>query len=540
MTSSLPLSNQPTKTPSAVQSSVATEESRVVLSLRHVKPICQLIDRLLQFDRASDKIMSGFFKDNRQLGGYDRHVIAELGTHLLRHCRWLSWLAEMPVDEESGLAVKWHRRSLEHLALVTYLDYHQGSLLQLDPLKHANNNPHTDKQAWQIPEGDAKLQLDWSRLKTAARLIQRRDVALAALIAQEDVPASKKDDVPLPDLAVQLSIPDWLWDTLVMQYDEVLTIQLLQALNQSAPLDIRVNPIKSNMKAMHQVLRAVGVAAEPITLNMTGVAGQPDDAILHTLEYGFRLAGKPAINRQPAFEDGWFEVQDAGSQWLVQLVAPKRGEMVADFCAGAGGKTLALGAMMRSTGRLYAFDVAERRLAKLKPRLARSGLSNVHPQLIDSENDSKLKRLAQKFDKVLVDAPCSGLGTIRRNPDLKWKHQPQALSELHDKQLSILRAAAKLIKVGGKLVYATCSILADENQRVLADFLADHPMFQVDEAAPQGYALLPHQQACDGFYAAVLYRQEVRQAPPAAASDVSALSDASETPDSPASVSSES
>jgi 16S rRNA (cytosine967-C5)-methyltransferase len=163
---------------------------------------------------------------------------------------------------------------------------------------------------------------------------------------------------------------------------------------------------------------------------------------------GIRLLGKPALSKHPLFIDGSIEVQDEGSQLLGFLLQPKRGEMVADFCAGAGGKTLLLGALMRSQGRLYAFDVAERRLARLKPRLARSGLSNVHPVRIDSERDTKIRRLAGKLDRVLVDAPCSGLGTLRRNPDLKWRQTPASVAELAAKQAAILAAAGTLVKVG--------------------------------------------------------------------------------------------
>src|SRR5204863_9469694 len=142
-----------------------------------------------------------------------------------------------------------------------------------------------------------------------------------------------------------------------------------------------------------------------------------------------------------------------------------------DFCAGAGGKTLLLGAMMRSQGRLYAFDVSPRRLSRLKPRLARSGLSNVQPTRIEHERDAHVKRLAGKIDRVLVDAPCSGLGTLRRNPDLKWRQTPEDVAELVEKQKSILAAAARLVKPGGRLVYATCSILEEENRGVVEDFL---------------------------------------------------------------------
>jgi 16S rRNA (cytosine967-C5)-methyltransferase len=231
------------------------------------------------------------------------------------------------------------------------------------------------------------------------------------------------------------------------------------------------------------------------------------------------LVGKPALARHPLFLDGSIEVQDEGSQLLGFLLHPKRGEMVADFCAGAGGKTLLLGALMRSQGRLYAFDIAEKRLAKLKPRLARSGLSNVHPVRIESENDIKIKRLAGKLDRVLVDAPCSGLGTLRRNPDLKWRQTPESVAELTVRQGAILAAAAGLVKKGGRLVYATCSLLDAENETVVADFLAKHPEFvtlsaedvlrkqEIELQCGERLRLYPHRHGTDGFYAAVMERQ---------------------------------
>jgi 16S rRNA (cytosine967-C5)-methyltransferase len=205
---------------------------------------------------------------------------------------------------------------------------------------------------------------------------------------------------------------------------------------------------------------------------------------------------------------------------LAQVVGARRGEMVVDFCAGAGGKTLALGAIMRNTGRLYAFDIADKRLAKLKPRLARSGLSNVHPVLIAHENDAKIKRLAGKIDRVLVDAPCSGLGTLRRNPDVKWRVRPESITELTVKQLSILNGAARLVKAGGRLVYATCSILDEENEGIVAQFLAANDAFSLvpmkevleEQRIPLEMGdylkLSPHRHQTDGFFAAVLERKK--------------------------------
>ena len=192
--------------------------------------------------------------------------------------------------------------------------------------------------------------------------------------------------------------------------------------------------------------------------------------------------------------------------------------MVVDFCAGAGGKTLILGAMMRSTGRLYAFDVSDKRLAKLKPRAARAGLSNVHPACLANENDIRVKRLSGKADRVLVDAPCSGLGTLRRNPDLKWRQSPQSVMELCAKQAAILAAAARLVRPGGRLVYATCSILGEENEAIVDAFLAGHAEFRRLSAqellAAQGIVidcgedmrLSPQLHHTDAFYAAVLER----------------------------------
>jgi 16S rRNA (cytosine967-C5)-methyltransferase len=222
----------------------------------------------------------------------------------------------------------------------------------------------------------------------------------------------------------------------------------------------------------------------------------------------------------PLFKEGAIEVQDEGSQLLAQITGAKRGEMVVDFCAGAGGKTLALGAMMRNTGRLYAFDISEKRLAKLKPRLARSQLSNVHPVMIAHENDAKVKRLAGKIDRVLVDAPCSGLGTLRRNPDVKWRQTEQSLAELNVKQISILHSAARLVKPGGRLVYATCSLLDEENDSIAEQFLAAHEDFhlvnmsaimteqKIDLNMDAYLKMLPNVHHTDGFFAAVFERKK--------------------------------
>ncbi|EPZ16870.1 SAM-dependent methyltransferase [Thauera terpenica 58Eu] len=325
---------------------------------------------------------------------------------------------------------------------------------------------------------------------------------LASATERDWVASVKAATLDEGSLAERADLPDWLAERLLGTFDEAGVLALAQGLNRAAPLDLRANVLKLDRDALLARLREEGIAAEPGALSPQAV----------------RLVGKPALQKHPLFLDGSFEVQDEGSQLLGLLVQPRRGELVIDFCAGAGGKTLQLGAMMRSSGRLYAFDVSEKRLAKLKPRMARSGLSNVHPVLIAHENDAKVKRMVGKADRVLVDAPCTGLGTLRRNPDLKWRQSPAAVDEMVAKQTAILAAAARLVRPGGRLVYATCSLLAEENDAVVDAFLAAHPQFRSLSAQEvlhkQGVMLetgerlrlLPHLHDTDGFFAAVLER----------------------------------
>jgi 16S rRNA (cytosine967-C5)-methyltransferase len=307
--------------------------------------------------------------------------------------------------------------------------------------------------------------------------------------------------------AVRASLPDWLDERLgALENADAL----IDALNRQAPLDIRVNPLKADRD---EILRGL----------MRGPAARYDPQAAPHSPWGIRLMGRPPVNRWPQFEAGDIEVQDEGSQLLALLVAPRRGEMVIDFCAGAGGKTLLLGALMRSTGRLYAFDVSAARLARAKPRFARSGLSNVVPVVLDGENDARVKRLAGKAQRVLVDAPCSGIGTLRRNPDLKWRQHPDSLAELGALQTRILSSAARCVAPGGRLVYATCSLLAEENETQAEIFLAAHPDFElVDAAALLGarceslaltgpyMQLRPDVHGTDGFFAAVFERRKTR------------------------------
>jgi 16S rRNA (cytosine967-C5)-methyltransferase len=296
-------------------------------------------------------------------------------------------------------------------------------------------------------------------------------------------------------------LPAWLWDRLGAQYGNEERIALAEDLLKPAAFDLRVNTLKARRDDVLARLKKEGFAdARATPFSDVGIR-------LQQLELG-----RVDISRHELFEDGSIEVQDEGSQLLAKLVGAKRGEFVIDFCAGAGGKTLALAAMMANTGRLYAFDNNERRLDNLSPRLARSGASNVQTTRIDDENDKKLDKFFGKADRVLVDAPCSGLGTLKRNPDLKWRQSPASVKELVQIQKNILNAASKLVKTGGRLTYATCSLLAEENEKVAEDFLATSGGWKVIPVSMRGdepnsekpfAQLLPHRDGCDGFFAAV-------------------------------------
>ncbi|NUZ05481.1 RsmB/NOP family class I SAM-dependent RNA methyltransferase [Piscinibacter koreensis] len=309
------------------------------------------------------------------------------------------------------------------------------------------------------------------------------------------------DRASLPE-KLRHNLPDWLAETLQPQLGDEFW-PWVERVSAPAPLDLRVNTWQADRNAVQAELAAAGIDAQPTPYSPIGL----------------RIDGKPALQKLDVFKRGAVEVQDEGSQLLVMLTGARRGEMVVDFCAGAGGKTLALGAQMRNTGRLYAFDVSGHRLAALKPRLARSGLSNVYPVQIAHERDDRIQRLAGKIDRVLVDAPCSGLGTLRRNPDLKWRQSPEGIADMRPKQAAILKAAARLVKPGGRLVYATCSPLEAEDEDVAREFAESHPNWaalpvsSLLEAAHVAAAqtlvageylrLWPHRHGTDGFFAAV-------------------------------------
>ena len=423
----------------------------------------ELTRLLLRFDHPADSVVSKYFRDQRKqmaLGPRERGVLAETGYNVLRQKLRFEHLAK------SGSGVR--ERRLAILGWATYLDS-QAKLQQ--------------PQATHGDRGFMKAAMSEMEFKWLADCDAATDEAFLA--------------------PHRHNLPPWLAEALEAQLGEDFW-PLVDSLQHTAGLDVRVNTLQAKRADVQAELEKNGIAVMPTPFS----------------PWGLRMNAKPNLSKLTLFEKGVIEVQDEGSQLLALLLNAKRGEMVADFCAGAGGKTLALGAAMRNTGRLYAFDTSAHRLEAMKPRLARSGLSNIHPVAIAHERDDRIKRLRGKMDRVLVDAPCTGLGTLRRNPDLKWRQTPEAVAELTVKQAAILASAARLLKPGGRLVYATCSLLPAENEEIAQAFSAAHPNFKpllvkdlltdFEVSQPENLCtpdglylrLWPHRHGTDGFFAA--------------------------------------
>lgn len=312
--------------------------------------------------------------------------------------------------------------------------------------------------------------------------------------------ARKADDA---GLAVRASLPDWLTETLVDELGEEEGAALALSLAEAPPSTLRVNVLKATREELIAALHREGFRSAPTALS----------------PYGVVVENPGSLFRSEAFQAGLFEMQDEASQLATLLVEAKPGAAVVDGCAGAGGKTLALAAAMENRGRLYAFDVASFRLEDLKKRARRAGVHNLRVHALTSNNDATVKRLHGKIDAVLVDAPCSGTGVLRRNPDTSWKLAPEDVTRMASQQAGILDAYAPLVRVGGRLVYATCSVLRVEDEQQVESFLLRTPGFHVvpasqvlnavgvslDDATPY-LRLFPHRHGTDGFFAAVLER----------------------------------
>ena len=408
--------------------------------------------------RPADALANDFFRARRYIGGTDRRAIAERVWSVLRaHRRLAWWLAGGHAPATARLLVA-------------------ASLLT---------------EGWTLEAAtDA-----FSGGRFAPAPLDRAEQAALRAVAGHTL-----DHPDMPD-AVRFEIPDFLWPHLEKRFGADLPGELA-ALLQSATLDLRVNTLKGTRDEARAALAAEGHTATPTPLS----------------PWGLRLDGRRPITAGAAFQSGLVEVQDEGSQLVAALVDPRPGQRVCDYCAGAGGKTLALAAAMQNRGQIVACDTAAARLDNAVRRLRRAGVHNVERHLLVS-GDKWPKRHAARFDRVLVDAPCTGIGTWRRNPDARLRLTAVDLAELPARQAGILDAAASLVRIGGRLVYATCSLLIEENEDQVSGFLLRHPGFKLRPLADvwslptsqpctgDFLSLTPARHGTDGFFAAVLERQ---------------------------------
>ncbi len=423
----------------------------------------EVLERIVDGGQPADRALHDYFRSHHKMGSNDREQVALAVYNVLHFSRWLPAVVEClpPMAEELGGPSAESRRQHWRRLVLAMLVVCRG--------KHAL----VEDLGW----GD-----EARALAAAARALQ---------------------SAPLP-LAVQADLPDAVAEALAAELGDAETLALGEALRQRAPVDLRVNPLKASREDARELLTRAGFPADLTPYSPVGL----------------RCEERGPLFQMQAFQEGWFEVQDEGSQMIAPLLAPQPGQTVVDFCAGGGGKTLHLAALMRNQGAVHAFDVSATRLGNLRPRLRRAGLDNIRMQPLASETDPLLERHRESADGVLVDAPCSGTGTLRRNPDIAWRALD--LVGLTATQQRILAAASALVKPGGRLVYATCSLLPQENGAVVAAFLREHREFaQLDALAVlrgQGIAvpedavahgqlrLLPHRHGTDGFFGAVLER----------------------------------
>ena len=413
-------------------------------------------------ERPADDVAADYFRRRRYIGAKDRAHIAGHVYAVLRHRASLDWwIGKQPVE------IGPRSRVLAALPLI---------------------------EGWR-PEAIA-AGCDGDRFRPAP--LSTAEERLVRGLANRTL---RHPEMPR---AVANDLPEWLEPYLERVFGKGLEREMA-ALNAAAPTDLRVNLLRTDRAAARRALAAEGVAAEPTQWSPIGL----------------RLAARVPLSGLAAFKEGLVEVQDEGSQIAALLADARPGMRVVDFCAGGGGKTLALAASMANRGKLVACDVSVRRLERAARRLRRAGVSNAERRALTGERDKWVKHHAGGFDRVFVDVPCLGTGTWRRNPDAKWRTTPQDLAELVLRQQQILASAARLVRPGGRLVYATCSLLREEDEAQAEAFLATTPEFSVVPVArvwqetigatsPGGeryLRLTPAQHATDGFFVAIFERQ---------------------------------
>lgn len=402
-----------------------------------------------------------------QLASVDRRLVTELVYGCVRRERSLDFIIDR-------LAKKPAKKQPPDLRLILHLGLYQLRYLQ------------------QIPDSAA--------VNTTVQLAKDNGMAgLASFVngllrqylrAGVDFPSEQS---PIIDrLGISASFPDWILQLWLDTYGETETEALCHWLNQTPNLDLRINPLKTTLGEVVTALDQVGITANPIP----------------RLPQGLRIkGGTGSIAHLPGFTEGWWTIQDASAQLVTHLLDPQPGQTVIDACAAPGGKTTHIAELMEDTGEIWGCD-RPKRLQQLRQNCARLQLNSIQIQPGDSRDLPEFTGMA---DKVLVDAPCSGLGTLHRHPDIRWRQNPDRINQLHQTQQEILASASTWVCPGGELVYATCTLNPLENQLVIKNFLEKYPTWQIVTPAPEtipfpfvdraGWLeILPHQQDMDGFF----------------------------------------
>ena len=433
----------------------------------------ELLGIILTSKKSADALIDTFFRSHKYLGSHDRKFISETTYGTLRHLR----KCELKV---STVMTDLNETMLEDdrilFLIIAYLSL-QGRM------------------------HDVTLQSVSSILKNT-RLKENMMQILNAL----SQPLTLAHESAVVRIGVEYSFPDWMVERFIREYGESETEKICSSLNEQAPITLRVNTLKTTVEQCRTELSKQGI--ETIRTSVS--------------PFGLNLSKRMNVFSLSVFRDGWFEVQDEGSQMLPVLIDPKPNAKLLDVCAGAGGKTLEFAALMKNRGEIFAADIHSGRLEELRKRARRAGAQNIRVQEIQAIEDFA-DRYSHFFDIVFVDAPCSGLGTIRRNPGMKWLVTEQTVNEVSEKQETILNSSAPLVKSEGRLVYATCTLVRQENEEVVEDFMQRHPEFTLIDTngllntghtgsvSPGSFfKLLPHIHGTDGFFCAVLEKHGVR------------------------------
>ncbi len=432
----------------------------------------ELYATILNSSRPADHLIDQFFRSRKYLGSNDRRFIGETTYGILRYKKRVDWLLSAVSRDAIKVKTNEFARGIFSVIAYLFLEKKESPNVVLEELRDLFHNNENEVEQF-------------------LNYFSEQSLAVPVL------------ENTLQSFALQFSFEEWMIEEWIKQFGIEETKNLCETLNSPAPITLRVNTLKSTRLRCSEELQKENVAVIPTTFSPIGL----------------RLEKRVNVFQLESFRNGFFEVQDEGSQLLALVADPKPRSKVIDACAGAGGKSLAMAAQMNNRGEIFALDVHSGRLDDFHKRIKRAGVDIVRKRIInEGEVISEFNNFA---DYVLVDAPCSGTGTIRRNPGMKWSVTPQMISEMHDKQLKILTLNSLYVKNGGTLIYATCSLMKHENENVVEEFLSHHPEFELSDIEPilkkynlatqnasRYFQLLPNVYGTDGFFAAVMRKKK--------------------------------